>query len=91
MANLRYTNIHKVSEANENLMRKELNLFDASYTKPKIRKMSLTVDKDCFVIINGDRIKVLATLGLNWELNDTPIHSFVMETQGVSIYAIVGY
>ena len=53
--------------------------------------MSLTVDKDCFVIINGDRIKVLATLGLNWELNDTPIHSFVMETQGVSIYAIIGY
>lgn len=91
MANLRYTNIHKVSEANENLMRKELNLFDANYTKPKIRKMSLTVDKDCFVIINGDRIKVLAALGLNWELNDTPIHSFVMETQGVSVYAIIGY
>ena len=66
-SNLRHTYIHKVSNANEDLMRKELNLFDPSYTRPKIRKLAMTVDKDCFLIINGDRIKVLASLGLNWE------------------------
>lgn len=89
--NLRTGFIHKVSNANENLMRKELNLFDPSYTRPKIRKMAMTVDRDCFLVINGDRIKVLASLGLNWETTDTPIHSLVMETQGVAIYAIVAY
>lgn len=90
-SNLRHTYIHKTSNANEDLMRKELNLFDPNYTRPKIRKLAMTVDKDCFLIINGDRIKVLASLGLNWEVTDTPIHSLVMETQGVSIYAIIGY
>lgn len=89
--NLRHAYIHKVSNANEDLMRKELNLFDPSYTHPKIRKIAMTVNKDCFVIINGDRIKVLSSLGLNWEITDTPIHSLVMETQGVSIYAIIAY
>ena len=88
---LRYASIEKTSIKNEDLMSKELNIFDPAYTRPKIRKMSMKVDKDCHLVINGDRIKVLANLGLEWQLEDTPIHSLVMETQDVAIYAILAY
>lgn len=83
--------IHKISNANEDLLRKELNLFNPTYTDPKVRKLQMTVNKDCFIIINGSRIKVLASLGLCIDYDDFIIESMIMETQGVSVYAILGY
>lgn len=83
--------IHKISNANENLLRKELNLFNPTYTDPKVRKLQMTVNKDCFIIINGSRIKVLASLGLCIDYDDFIIESMIMETRGVSVYAILGY
>ena len=83
--------IHKISNPNEDLLRKELNLFNPTYTDPKVRKLQMTVDKDCFIVINGSRIKVLSSLGLCIDYDDFVIESLVMETQGVSVYAILGY
>lgn len=83
--------IHKISNANEDLLRKELNLFDPKHTDPRVRKIQMTVDKDCFIILNGNRIKVLASLGICIDYDDFVIESLVMETQGVSVYAILGY
>lgn len=80
--------IHKTSNANEDLLK--AFTYDQEYTKPKIKKLQMTVDKDCFLIVNGCRIKVLASLGLLLE-QDFGLKSLIIETNGVAVYAIAGY
>lgn len=86
--NLRYKHIDLASQGNDNLLE---GVFDPSYTRPKVRKMSMYVDRDCYIVLNGDRLLIKQVFGLQWDMSDTPIHSLVMETQGVGVYAIVGY
>lgn len=80
--------VHKTSNANEDLLK--AFTYDERFTEPKVKKIQITVDKDCTMIINGCRIKVLAALGLTLE-QDFGLKSLIVETAGVSIYAIAGY
>lgn len=84
--------IHKISNANENILDKSVVKYDVSYTNPRVRKIDIKVDKDCKVIINDtSEIKVLASLGLSINYDDFIIDKLVIVEPGVSIYAILGY
>ena len=87
--NGRYTYIEKVSVAGENVLE---NLFPAEYTHPVAKKMTISVNQDCVVLINGrDRVKIKPDLGLSLEYDDIEVKSLVTETDGVNFYAIVAY
>lgn len=85
--------IHKVSNAQENLLDKNVVQYDPSYTNPRVRKIDLMVDKDCHLVINGhSRVKMLSSLGLfTISYDDMVLDSLVIEEAGVSVYAMLGY
>lgn len=83
--------IHKVTKANEDLLSQEVANFDTTFTNPRIKKLSIKVDKDCYFIINGCEIKVLTDLGLVIDYEDFVINEFKIVTPGVNLYAIFGY
>ena len=84
--------IHKVSNAQENLLDKNIVQYDPAYSNPRVRKIDIQVNKDCHMIINGNsRVKVLSNLGLGIDYVDLIIESLVIEEADVSVYAIIGY
>lgn len=85
--------IHKMSNANENLLDKKIVQYDPTYTTPRVRKIDLLVNKDCHLVINGNsRIKILSSLGLfTISYDDMILDSLVIEESGVSVYAVLGY
>lgn len=86
----RYSYINKTTTANQELITKDL--FDPRYTNPRVKKMSINVDNDCFIVINNeDRLLVKSALGLNISYDDRTINSLVCETPGVAFYAILAY
>ena len=67
-------------------------VFDPDYTDPSVRKMTITVNQDCTVLINGrDRVKIKPNLGLSLEYDDIEVKTMVTETDGVDLYAIIAY
>lgn len=88
--NGRYTYINKITQANEELIVK--SLFDGNFTNPYAKKMSIDVDKDCLVVINGvDEVLIKPSLGMTISYEDRKIRSLICKTAGVSFYAIIGY
>ncbi len=86
----RYTYINKVTAANEELIVKDL--FDPRHTNPKVKKMSVSVNKDCLITINKqDEVLIRAGLGFNIEYEDNTIDSLVCKEADVTFYAIVAY
>lgn len=85
--------IHKVSNAQENLLDKKVVQYDPNFSSPRVRKIDLSVDKDCHLVINGhSRVKMLSSLGLfTIGYDDMILDSLVIEEAGVSVYAILGY
>ncbi len=82
--------INKVSKYNEELL--VPSLFDETYTRPKVKKIDIAVDKDCTLIINGkDRLFIKSQFGLSLDYDDVDLESLVCYTTGVSIYAILSY
>ena len=87
--NGRYTYIEKVSAVGDDVLQ---GLFPPEYTNPVARKMTISVNQDCEVLINGrDRVKIRPDLGLSLEYDDIEVKSLVTETDGVNFYAIVAY
>lgn len=86
----RYTYINKVTGNNEEMIKPDL--FDPRFTHPFAKKMSIVVDNECEIIINGlDRILVKPDLGMNIEYEDKGIHSLVAVTPNVQFYSIIAY
>lgn len=85
--------VHKVSNAQENLLDKKVVQYDPNFSSPRVRKIDLSVDKDCHLVINGhSRVKMLSSLGLfTIGYDDMILDSLVIEEAGVSVYAILGY
>ena len=66
--------------------------FDQEFTNPKIFKIQMMVDQNCTVIINEhSRFDIDPRYGLLLDYTDMIIESMVIKTDGVQIYAIVGY
>ncbi len=66
--------------------------YDPTFTNPSIKCMSLTVDRDCEVILNGhSTFKIKPNLGFNISKEEIEINTFQIVTAGVSVYAIIGY
>ena len=84
--------IHKVSNAQENLLDKNIVQYDPAYSNPRVRKIDIQVNKDCHMIINGNsRVKILSNLGLGIDYDDLIIESLVIEESDVAVYAVIGY
>lgn len=85
--------IHKVSNTQENLLDKRVVQYDPNFSSPRVRKIDLSVDKDCHLVITGhSRVKILSSLGLfTIGYDDMILDSLVIEEAGVSVYAILGY
>lgn len=66
--------------------------FPSTWTYKTIKKIDIQVDKDCEILINNvDIVKIKNTFGLTLEYQDMSIKSLIVKTQGVVLYAIVGY
>ena len=84
--------IHKVSNAQENLLDKNIVQYDPAYSNPRVRKIDIQVNKDCHMVVNGNsRIKILSSLGLGIDYDDLIIESLVIEESDVAVYAVIGY
>lgn len=81
--------VEKITVANDDLFK--VANFDDKFNNIRVKKIQMNVDKDCFLLINGCRIKVMSSLGLSIDYDDFMIDSLVVETSGVSVYAILGY
>lgn len=67
-------------------------VFDPEHTHPAVKKMTISVNQDCVVLINGiDRVKIKPNLGLSLEYDDIDVKTMVTETDGVDLYAIIAY
>lgn len=88
--NGRYTYINKTTIANEELIKPDL--FAKGFTSPSVKKMSIDVDKDCLVVVNGvDEVLIKASLGLTFSYEDIKITSLVCKTEDVNFYAVIAY
>ena len=86
----RLASVNVQSTANMDFM-EQVN-FDQEFTNPKIFKIQMMVDQNCTVIINEhSRFDIDPRYGLLLDYTDMIIESMVIETDGVQIYAIVGY
>lgn len=66
--------------------------FDPSFTHKEILKLQMAVDQTCRVIINGhSEFDIDPRYGLLLDYTDMIVKSMTIVTQGVQIYAIVGY
>lgn len=66
--------------------------FDPSFTHKEILKLQMMVNQNCTVVINGhSRFDIDPRYGLLLDYTDMIIKSMTIETDGVQIYAIVGY
>lgn len=88
IARLTYANF--VSAGNDNLIEK-LNHYDPNFTYRDIKKISLTVDADCVIKVNGDEVLVKPQFGFEIDKEDYIINSLEIVGVGISVYAIVGY
>ena len=88
--NGRYTYINKTTMADEELITP--TLFADGFTNPCVKKMSVDVDKDCLVVINGvDQVLIKASLGLTFSYEDIKITSLICKTPDVNFYAVIAY
>ena len=87
-----YTYVNKTAKQNEEIIASHLKSLKPDWTYHVAKKISVTVDKDCMVLINGtDKILIRADLGLNIGCEDRDISSFVMLDNDVNIYMLIGY
>ena len=87
--NGRYTYIDKPTRAGQDILE---GVFDPNHTHPVVRKMSISVDADCTVLINGrDLVKIKPNLGLQLSYDDIEVSTMVTQTDGVNFYAIIAY
>jgi|GEM_PF-3614444 len=87
-----YTYIDKVVALNEEFINSKLRELKPNWTSPSARKIQIAVDKDCLVKINReDIILIKHQYGLCIEYEDMNIESIESLTDGVSVYAIIGY
>lgn len=87
-----YTYINKTVKQNEEILATHLKSLKPHWTSICAKKLSVVVDKDCLVRLNGtDEILIRADLGLNIEIADRDITSFVVLTPDVSVYMIIGF
>lgn len=70
---------------------KQVN-FDPTFTHKEILKLQMMVDRSCTVRVNEhSTFTIDPRYGLLLDYTDMIIKSMVIETDGVQIYAIVGY
>lgn len=86
----RLTSVNIQSTRNMDFM-KQVN-FDPTFTHKHILKIQMMVDAECDVLINGhSRLTINPNYGLLLDYTDIIITSMIIETDGVNIYAIIGY
>ena len=86
-----YTYISKTTLANEEILQKKLKELKPKWTSWCAKKVSINVDKDCIVKVNGDELLIRADLGFNTEPWDKDIFSLVTVTPDVNLFAVIGY
>lgn len=87
--NGRYTYIETVTVDGVDVLD---GIFDPTHTHPVVKKMTITVDQDCLVLINGiDEVKIKPNLGLALEYDDIEVKTLVTKANGVNFYAVIAY
>ena len=87
-----YTYIDKMVTLNEEFVGSKIKELKPEWTNYTAKKRQIAVDKDCLVKINGeDEVLIKAQYGLSIDYTDVDIKSIVSLTDGVTVYAIIGY
>lgn len=87
-----YTYIDKVVALNEEFINSKIKALKPTWSHPSARKIQIAVDKDLLVKINGeDEVLIKPQYGLTIEYADANIVTMEALTDGVSVYAIIGY
>lgn len=87
-----YTYIDKVVGMNEEFINSKIKELKPHWSNHSARKIQIAVDKDMLVKINGeDTLLIKAQYGLSIEYEDADIVSIESLTDGVKVYAIIGY
>lgn len=87
-----YTYIDKTVSLNEEFVKSKIKELQPKWNNCTAKKIQITVDKDCLVKINGeDEVLIKAQYGLSIDYADVDIKSIVSLTDGVAVYAIIGY
>lgn len=90
MIKFEYISVDKLCSANEDIFKLILNK-NPKATKPLIKKMSLSCDKDFTANINGEEITIKKDFGFEMGYDDPIIKSFKILTDAVTIYALIAY
>ena len=87
-----YTYVDKIVNKNEEFVKSKIKSLKPTWTNHMAKKIQISVDKDCLVKINGeDEVLIKPQYGLTVEYTDADIETVVSLTDGVSVYAIIGY
>ena len=89
--NSHYTYLNIITKCDEEILKNHLRNLQPKWTNHVAKKISLSVDKDCLLKINGDELLIKPEYGLVIEYNDKDISSIITLTENVSLYAIIGY
>lgn len=77
------------SIANTNIIN---DLFPPESTVKQLKYVGLTVDRDCYVSVNGrEPFFIDHRLGVNYDTHFEPIDSLMFTTDGISYYFLAGY
>lgn len=87
-----YTYINKTTALNEEFIISKIKELKPNWTNCSAKKIQIAVDKDLLVKINNeDVVLIKPEYGLSIEYEDVDIVSMESLTDGVQIYAIIGY
>ena len=82
--------IDKVSVEGEDLI-DVIREIKPEWTHHTFKKLSMTVDRDVRVEVNGGELLIKKDFGFNVDYFDPKIYSFKILESGVNIYALVAY
>jgi hypothetical protein len=91
--NGRYTYVDiPATKQNHDILRDPKYIFDTRYTHPAIKKMSIHVNRECTIVINGiDEVLIKPNLGLQLSYEDIEVRSMTVKEDGVQFYAVIAY
>lgn len=75
------------SETGKNLIKE---LFPPNYTAPVIKILTLVVKAPCYVLINGEKVYVDPSLGLNYHNSFKPIGQLEFLDAGIMYHMAYG-
>lgn len=86
------TYVKKITVADEEILKSKIKELHPTWTHHNARKISIAVDKDCEIVLNGtDTILVSSDYGLVLSYEDIALLTLTTKTKGVNLYMIISY